>query len=105
MVELQLLRGRIRSITGTTAPGNYLLKTDMASVRITELDNDFELFAEPQTQLSSAVFEGGIEIRNSAGSLSLGADEDFIFSILENDGLPVGVESLPGNLRSDPECS
>ncbi len=105
MVELQLLRGRMRTITGTTAPGNYLLKTDMASVRITAPDNNFELFAEPQTRLSSAVFGGGIEIQNSAGSLSLGAEEDFNFSILENDELAVGVKDLPGSLRADLTCS
>ncbi len=105
MVELQLLRGRMRTITGTTARGNYLLKTDMASVRITAPDNNFELFAEPQTRLSSAVFEGGIEIWNSAGSLSLGADEDFNFSILENDEQPVGAKALPGSLRADLTCS
>lgn len=105
MVELQLLRGRMRTITGTTAPGNYLLKTDMASVRITAPDNNFELFAEPQTRLSSAVFDGGIEILNNAGSLSLGADEDFLFSILENDEQPVGAKALPGSLRADLTCS
>ncbi|MDO8271180.1 MAG: FecR family protein [Gammaproteobacteria bacterium] len=105
-VEMQLLRGRIRTITGTTDPEKYRLNvnTPNANVRITTPKTDFEVVEESQDRMSSGVYTGGIEIHTNLGSLELGVGEDFAFSRLERGEPPIGVATRPSSLQPNTGC-
>lgn len=105
-VEMQLLRGRIRTITGTTDPEKYRLNvnTANANVRITTPKTDFEVVEESQDRMSSGVYTGGIEIHNNLGALELGVGEDFSFSRLERGEPPIGVATKPSSLQPNTGC-
>ncbi|MDO8270597.1 MAG: FecR domain-containing protein [Gammaproteobacteria bacterium] len=104
-VELHLLRGRMRTITGMTDPERYRLSVGAGNthILITAPETDFEVVEEPQGSLSSGAYTGSIEIHNSLGSVAVGVEENFSFSRLENGQPPIGVAIMPNSIK-EPAC-
>jgi len=104
-VELHLLRGRMRAITGMTDSEKYRLNisTGDTHVLITAPETEFEVVEESQGSMSSGAYTGSIEVHNSLGSVALGVGENFSYSMLENGQPPIGVAIMPNSIM-EPVC-
>ncbi|MDO8272620.1 MAG: FecR domain-containing protein [Gammaproteobacteria bacterium] len=105
LVSLHLVRGHMRTLTGTTSPEKYRLNVGTANthILISSSDTDFEVVEESQGSISFGVYDGSIEVHNSLGFVTLGVGEDFSFSRLENGQPPIGVAIMPNSIK-EPAC-
>ncbi len=104
LVAMHLVRGRIRTVTGTVSPEKYRLQVDTADIRITAPTADFEVVLRSEEGMSSGVYIGSIEVNNDKGSLALGGGGDFDFATAEFDQPPLGVSIIPNGLQSSISC-
>lgn len=105
LVSLHLVRGHMRTLTGTTSPEKYRLNVSTANthILITTPETDFEVVEESQGNIASGAYSGSIEIHNSLGYVALGVGEDFSFSTLESGQSPIGVAIMPNSIM-EPVC-
>ncbi len=105
LVSLHLVRGHMRTLTGTTSPEKYRLNVGTANthVLISSFGTDFEVIEESQGNISFGVYDGGIEVHNNLGSVALGVGEQFSYSMLENGQPPIGVATTPNSIK-EPAC-
>lgn len=103
-IELHLARGRLRSIIGTVHSENYLLRTNSVDVTQVSSQTDLELVEESTTSFSSGVYTGRAELKNSSGSLILGLQGDFDFSLIANGDAPIGIPEATSKMQSDFSC-
>ncbi|MDP1929950.1 MAG: FecR domain-containing protein [Gammaproteobacteria bacterium] len=100
VVELHLLEGSVRIISGTTLPSNFQLVTPLGIVRIVDTGADFAVSADAQASASFGVFQGAISVENESGAVQLGAGNDFNFAVVSDGNPPSAVATHPAGLRS-----
>ena len=101
IVELDLIKGHIRSITGTINPDKYILHTASADVRISRSPSDFIVSEELGANASFSVANGGIRVENYSGALNLGIGGDFNFAEVAKDQPPNGLAFAPAAISCD----
>lgn len=90
LVSLHLVRGHMRTLTGTTSPDKYRLNVGTANthILISSSGTDFEVVEESQGNFSFGVYDGSVEVHNSLGSVALGPVKIFRSQCLRTANLP-----------------
>ncbi|GJM12657.1 MAG: hypothetical protein DHS20C12_10600 [Pseudohongiella sp.] len=101
IVELNLIEGSMRTVSGQTSPANYTLHTESADAYITRASTDFRATGEPQAGVSISVFNGGVRVENNLGALDLGTTGGFNFAKVENGLPPFGLATTPAPVACD----
>lgn len=92
-VELVLERGRLRTILGEVQGDQYHLQTPLAS--LSSEGGDLEVAILERGEEVFAVFDGGMDISNSHGALSLGNNASADFASVDAENAPRRLNNYP----------
>ncbi|PCJ23448.1 MAG: hypothetical protein COA96_11905 [SAR86 cluster bacterium] len=95
-VELYLVKGKLRTITGEIKGEAYLLVVNGA--RISNRGTDYEVAIVGDEQAYVGVYTGGITITNELGEVNLGIGADYDFASLRKNFASVGSLLQPPDL-------
>lgn len=98
-VFLRALQGAIRAITGAIAqedPSSFEVETPVASIGIR--GTHFEAVQETANSWVFGVWDGGIRVYNSHGSINLGRDSEFLYAFAREGEAPQGLVVAPAGL-------
>lgn len=96
IVEVQLLKGSLRTITGWIGSQNRdAYKFKVADTKVEVRGTDFEVHLQANGKVYFANYNGGITISNTFGSLDLGIGGDFDFAVIEPKQAPSGLRNRP----------
>ena len=98
---MSLLKGGFRTITGAIAKKKYKLTTSMATIGIRGTHYEAVINNE---QLYVALWDGGVTLSNSAGSVDLGLGADYNYGMVQGDSIePQGQIDPPAAIVNDNE--
>jgi hypothetical protein len=103
----QLLRGRVRMITGAVpSRNNQRFRLLVGDSEISVHGTDFEVFFDPLDRtVYLGVYDGGIAVTNEQGSAELGIDKAERFATIGEGEPPVAQTNQPaGSLAHDFQC-
>lgn len=92
-VELILERGRLRTTLGELQGDRYRLQTPLASLSAEGADVEVAILERGEEVF--AVFDGGMDISNSQGALSLGINASADFASLSAESAPRELNDYP----------
>ncbi|MFK7865072.1 MAG: FecR domain-containing protein [Pseudohongiellaceae bacterium] len=96
IVELELLQGSIRTLTGYVGSQNRDgYKFTVEGIEIEVQGTDFEVHRQADGNVYFGNYGGSIAIKNSLGSLDLGIGHNFDFAIAEPEQAPRGLKNPP----------
>lgn len=98
-VFMRALQGAIRAITGAIArqdPSAFEVETPVASIGVR--GTHFEAAQEAQDSWVFGVWDGGIRVYNTQGSINLGRDAQFLYARARAGEAPQGLVVAPAGL-------
>jgi hypothetical protein len=98
-VLLNLVAGGFRTITGSIGKTNkedYEVSTPAASIGIRGTNYELSL---NNGNLAIGVYNGGIQVENPQGSITLGVDAQYSFAQVAQDQAPIGQLHAPDSLK------
>ncbi|PCJ16810.1 MAG: hypothetical protein COA96_18240 [SAR86 cluster bacterium] len=99
-VELYLVKGKLRTITGYIQGEAYHLM--VSGVQITNRGTDYEVAIVDDELAYFGVYDGGITITNALGAVNLGTGADYDFARLRRGFAPAGMLLQPPGLGRTP---
>lgn len=104
-IRLELIKGQLRTITGSITGPRYQLISGNAAVGIGEDSADFRVIREDDGDSAFMVFDGAATIKNNAAALVLGSGGNYDFAWVRGEQPPAGTDNYPVSSNTGFDCS